>query len=472
MKNLKKLLIAITILLITPAINAQYLVSATEIANRNTFQVENILNNAGFNTSQMILNGVISYKITYNTIDVFGEPTIASGALMVPQIECDTLPLVSYQHGTRFDKQDVPSNNKDPKYGLIYSGNGYITTLPDYLGLGDNPGIHPYHHWESEATASLDLIRATREFLIDSLQIWDNNQLFLAGYSHGGHSTMAIHKYVTVNNLQNEFNIVASAPQSGAYALSSAQLDFVFDGPSYPSPAYLPYIFASYQYVYENLYTSYDEYYDSPYDVIIADWIAAGTDPPNFPLNLSAFIQDSVIDNILSMPNHPAILDSKDNDLYNWTPQEPVRMLYCTMDNIVTFENSIIAQDTMNALGAPDVQAIDVYPAGNHSTCYIPASTYSLEWFDSLRVECGLVTGLTITKKRSYISLYPNPVKDIATFSSKEITSFELYNLMGALLVSRNNSKVDMSNLNPGIYFIIGLDKNLNPLYKGKIIKK
>ena len=44
---------------------------------------------------QMILNGVISYKITYNTIDVFGDPTIASGALYVPQIECDTLPFVS-----------------------------------------------------------------------------------------------------------------------------------------------------------------------------------------------------------------------------------------------------------------------------------------------------------------------------------------------------------------------------------------
>ena len=86
--------------------------------------------------------------------------------------------------------------------------------------MGDNPGIHPYVHWESEATASIDLIRASREFLMDSLEIWDNNQLFLTGYSQGGHSTMAIHKYIKVNNLQSEFNVVASAPMSGPYALS------------------------------------------------------------------------------------------------------------------------------------------------------------------------------------------------------------------------------------------------------------
>jgi len=471
MRNLKRLLFASTILLISPSINAQYLVSITEFANRSVSEVQSILNNGGWDTNPMSLNGVKSYKITYNTVDVFGNPTVASGALNIPQTFCDTMPFVSSQHGTEFNKSYVPSNNNYPEDGLIYSGNGYITTQPDYLGLGDNPGIHPYIHWESEATASLDLIRAAREFLTDSVQIWDNNQLFLSGYSQGGHSTMAIHKYITINNLQNEFNVVGSAPMSGPYALSSAQLDFVFGGPTYPVPAYLPYVFASYQYVYENLYTSYDEYYDSPYDVIIANWIAAGTDPPNFPLNYSAFIQDSVIDNILSMPNHPVILDLKDNDLYNWIPQEPVRMLYCMMDHLVTFENSIIAQDTMNALGAPDIHAIDVYPDGNHYECYVPATTYALEWFDSLRVECEMVTGLTIAKKQSEISLYPNPVVDIATFSSEEITSYELYDLMGAMILNRNSNKLDMSNLNPGIYFVIGFDKHNNPLFKGKIIK-
>ncbi|HZK07064.1 MAG TPA: T9SS type A sorting domain-containing protein, partial [Bacteroidales bacterium] len=327
-------------------------------------------------------------------------------------------------------------------------------------------------HWESEATASIDLIRAAREFLMDSLQIRDNNQLFLAGYSQGGHSTMAAHKYIKVNNLQSEFNVVASAPMSGPYAISSAMLDFVLGGSTYPVPAYLPYTFASYQYVYGNLYKSYDDYYDPAFATTIANWIAAGTNPPYLPTNLYAFMQDSVLDNILSMPNHPVRVDLRDNDLYNWIPQEPVRMLYCTMDDLVTFENSIVALDTMNALGAPDVQAIDVYPSGSHATCFIPATTYSLVWFDSLKVECEMVTSLPSVKKKLAISLYPNPVNDIATFSAEEITFFELYDLMGKLIMRRNSNTIDMTNLHPGVYFVIGFDRYSDPLYKGKIIKK
>lgn len=76
------------------------------------------------------------------------------------------------------------------------------------------------------------------------------------------------------------------------------------------------------------------------------------------------------------------------------------------------------------------------------------------------------------TKNKLLLQIYPNPVKDIATFSSKEITSFEVYDLMGKLIIRENNNKVDMSKLNPGIYFVVGFDKNNTALYKGKVVKK
>jgi len=146
-------------------------------------------------------------------------------------------------------------------------------------------------------------------------------------------------------------------------------------------------------------------------------------------------------------------------------------MLYCGMDSMAFPGNSIMALDTMIALGAPDVQAIDSDSNGIHETCHIPNTTYALEWFDSLKVECGMHVSIPLLKKQPEISIYPNPVKDIATFSSEEITSFEIYDLMGKLIIHLTNNKVDMSTLNPGIYFVIGFDKNLKPLYKGKIIK-
>jgi len=71
-----------------------------------------------------------------------------------------------------------------------------------------------------------------------------------------------------------------------------------------------------------------------------------------------------------------------------------------------------------------------------------------------------------------YVYLYPNPVKDIATFSSQEITSYDLYNSMGESIDKGNSNTINMSKLKQGIYFVVGFDKNSSPLYKGKIIKK
>ena len=385
---MKKLLFTTSFLMIAVLLNAQYFISATEIGNRNISQVRANLNWLGWGSSTMTLNAVKSYKILYNTTDVHGNPTIASGALYVPQTSCNTMPLISWQHGTVFQKSNVPSNKYNKGTGLLYSGNGYITTMPDYLGMGDNPGIHPYIHWESEATASIDLIRAAREFLRDSLQIQDNNQLFLAGYSQGGHSTMAVHKYIKINNLQSEFNVIASAPMSGPYALSIEQFDMVFDGDSsYYMSLFIPYASASYQLVYGNLYTNYNEYYDAPYDSQIESWLSSGGKWDALPVNYYEFMQDSVISNIRNKPDHPVNVALRKNDLHNWLPLEPVHMLYCGMDSIVAPQNAITALNTMTELGAIDVKAINLDPNGDHGTCFNPSINYALTWFDSLKVE-------------------------------------------------------------------------------------
>lgn len=124
----------------------------------------------------------------------------------------------------------------------------------------------------------------------------------------------------------------------------------------------------------------------------------------------------------------------------------------------------------MIALGALDVEAIELDPDADHYGCINPAMAYALEWFDSLREPC-LWTSIPSVKKQPEISLYPNPVKDIATFSSEEITSFEIFDMTGALILRRRGNIVDMSGMRPGVYFVIGFDKYYDPLYRGKIIK-
>ena len=86
--------------------------------------------------------------------------------------------------------------------------------------------------------------------------------------------------------------------------------------------------------------------------------------------------------------------------------------------------------------------------------------------------QMNLLDGLGGLEEKFDFEVYPNPVKTIATINSEEITSVEIYDLMGSLILRRNSNKVNMSNLSPGIYFVVGFDKNSYTLYKGKIIKK
>lgn len=472
-KSFMKVCILIAIFVNSCFSIAQNLISAEVIVNRSKEQVASIINKDITN-----VNAVISYKIIYNTVDVNGAPTVASGALYVPQGLCDELPIVSYHHGTQFDKNNVPSNNEYYYQGLIFSGSGYITTMPDYLGLGENSGIHPYIHWESEATASLDLIRAAREFLANSLSISDNNQLFLAGYSQGGHATMATHKYITVNDLKDEFNVVASAPLSAPLDISKTQMDFIFDdSPVYYTSQYIPYVAASYQFVYGNLYNNLNEYYDSPYDVTIGNYLSDGTFSNNqwnsaIPNNLYTFMQDSVVDNIKNKSNHPFRKAARENDVHNWVSNEPIRLLYCGGDTSVTPLNSIVAANEMNALGSSDVVGIDLNSSGTHETCLIPTINYALNWFNSLTVFCE---SLNQKKKDSELRqkyIYPNPVGNILNINFCNYCFVKIYDVNGRVILKSNSNSINVSNLESGIYFVETLDLDSNKHYINKIHKQ
>ena len=100
-------------------------------------------------------------------------------------------PLCSYQHGTITERYEVPSFEGGELFlGIVFAPGGYVVCMPDYLGLGLGEGLHPYCHAKSEATATVDMLRATRQ-VCDEQDIHLNDQTFLFGYSQGGHATMA-----------------------------------------------------------------------------------------------------------------------------------------------------------------------------------------------------------------------------------------------------------------------------------------
>ena len=312
------------------------------------------------------------YSVRYITRHPADDsPIEASGAIAIPRgISCP-LPLASYQHGTIAEKIDVPSfNNYEANIGKIFAGCGYVTCMPDYIGLGTSPGLHPYVHARSEADAALDLMRAAR-VLQDSLTFNLNDQLFLFGYSQGGHATMALHKEIETN-YPDEFQVTISAPMSGPYDLSGVQADVITGMEPYPTPGYLPYVVFAYQSVYGNFYTDISELFVSPYDVdlppLFDGTYSMGYINSQVPSIPNQVLVPSQLADFQTNPDNVLRLALAQNDVYDWTPTAPVRLMYCNGDDQVNYQNSEKAYDRFLSNGAQDVQFFDFGPF-THSGC-------------------------------------------------------------------------------------------------------
>ena len=195
--------------------------------------------------------GYWMYKITYETIDLNGDPHVASGTVSYPRVDWPEIanqafPIISYQHGTVVEKSSVTSEQGEWILSAILTGSGYVYVEPDYLGLGESEGMHPYQLKEPYGTAVVDLLRAVRyHAMFESNEYMVNDQLFLAGYSEGGYATMAVHQIIE-RDYVDEFDISVSFPMAGAYSMSGIMVDLMIAQQPYGEPFYFPYVLFAY----------------------------------------------------------------------------------------------------------------------------------------------------------------------------------------------------------------------------------
>ena len=405
------------------------------------------------------------YKLTYNTVDTDSLSIIATGAFFIPtNTTCTDFPFAVYNHGTTLRKNDVPSNNNpEAIIGKVFSAGGYFVCMPDYIGMGDSPGFHPYVHAKSEATASIDMVRAAREYL-STTNFVDNNELFLTGYSQGGHACMATNKYINDENLQSEFNIVASAPCSGPYDLSGIMADTIISPSPYSNPGYIVYLLASYQLAYGNIFNSWSDVLYPPYDTIVPPFFSGNNTTLDMgllnsliPNQMNLLIRDTCLNNFINdsiNKNHPWWRALIDNDNYDWLPLNPLRMYYCTADEQIAYTNALIAESTMNNNGALDVQAVNMGD-NDHGGCILPALSSAFNWFQTLRTPCN-ISSLTSRNLISY-DIYPNPFTNKLNIQFNEKVKLSVYTMDGKLLINKfnvQNIELITTNWPKGMYIV------------------
>jgi len=352
---------------------------------------------------------VDAYRVVYYTASATGDSlTLASGLMAVPQENCES-PLFCYHHGTAYYGNLVSDLELEWQVGVVTAANGYLAVLPDYLGYGATPPPHPhaYLHAESEASASVDLLRAARHWCQEQA-VSLNGQLFLAGYSQGGHAAMATHRAIETLHSQ-EFTVTASAPGSGPYDLSGLTREALLA----PAPSisfYLAFTMFSYQYVYGDLWDDPSEAFVAPFDQLLPQFFDRTTPPVAVPFPDTArnMLQPTYLAAVQQDSLHPANLALKANDLYDWIPQAPINMYYCEADEVVPYQNALLAENTFQQNGATNVRASSSGQNLGHEACAVPTFLGTKLWLDSFREACTQVSRST-QGPGSEIVILPNP---------------------------------------------------------------
>jgi len=314
---------------------------------------------------------VIVYRIFYKTHDYKNNEITASGLVYIPESEDYYVPLVCYQHGTAIQKQEVPSISADMNYYVPFimaSETGTLVCAADYIGLGFSDSSHHFYEPTEEANSVVDMLGSVQILLNKTYRpLRFNSDIFLMGYSQGGHATLAAQRKLEIK-YPNQFHIKASAPMASWFALEkSSQLNILKDSVSFSFSGAYAFLINSLQTT-QQMYPSYASVFVTPYDsltnVLFDGTKTIGYVDTKYPDYFYNTLQPSFRNELRNNTNTIFLQAVKNYDIINdWIPKAPTRFYHSINDEIAFYENSEIAYNTFKQKGG-NVALINI---GNYS---------------------------------------------------------------------------------------------------------
>ena len=346
---------------------------------------------SGFGEYQDIIEyGLTLYKITYYT-EFQGQQILASGIVTVPQ-GTDRFPILLGGHGTITDNSKAPSNLNFSQNNVtgfeLFAAFGFISVIPDYLGFGaSNSVVHPYFDFAASAQCSVDMLKATREFL-EEQEIAFNPDLFLTGYSQGGYVAVATLKYLEENTDElSEFEVIATAAGAGGYNIRQG-MEIILDETTYPVPANLAFLVYAYQQTNgwdRPLTDFFQEPYASQVPSLFDGSNSTGTINNQLPTNLNALFQPDFLAAVRDGTETEFLTALDQNSIHDWAPQSPLRLYHDVKDEVVPVQVSERTFQVMRQNGAEDVFYFPFDLAPSHREAAQPMYVQTIPWFISLR---------------------------------------------------------------------------------------
>ncbi|MGY0236623.1 alpha/beta hydrolase family protein [Longispora urticae] len=339
--------------------------------------------------------GVDTYRLVYRTVDVAGRPTTASGLVALPRNHVRELRTVSYAHGTTTYRGDAPSAPAEDGWAqapaLTYAAAGFAAVVPDYLGMGTGPGLHPWMHIPSETTASLDLLRAAREFVPTKGKAL-KRQVLAAGFSQGASAALGLGRELEAGG-DPWFRLAAVAPISGAYDFRGAEIPALLNKELEPKLSVL------YTALFLVTFNRRAHFYTDPAEVFqdgYAHKIEAlfdGSVPGQVlfretPETLKDLLKPRGFDLLRNPPaSLAAELRVTDAVCSDWTPKAPVRLFEIVKDEQAANANTARCAASLRGHGVdPHLTTFTegAYNGSAHLSSNIQGTAATVRWFAEL----------------------------------------------------------------------------------------
>ncbi len=328
--------------------------------------------------------GINVYEVIYSTLYTDSSEVKASGLLYVPMVKNKNMPLMIYNHGTEICRDRSCDFTGEQSICLAFATDEYIVMTPDYIGLGKGERNQLYLNANYEASASVHMLEASQK-LLGLLEVNTSKQLFVSGYSQGGHAAMATTRMLQ-QQYADRYPVTASAPMSGPYDLENT----VYNGRNskYEYPGFLFLMFEAY-FESKGELKNLGNILNQPYNREVPPLLDG-----NYPIEeINKLLPDTVFKAFkdsfyLDFVNNTDADFRKylrSNNVFDWKPEMPMMLCYCDNDEEVTYKNSITAYETMKRNGSKKVELWRAGKKFGHVNCALFAVVYTKMFFDGFR---------------------------------------------------------------------------------------
>jgi len=328
------------------------------------------------------------YRVKYRThVPEFGMlPVMTSGLIAIPDNGKDSMPVISYQHGTIFTKTAVPSvPDECMEYKLLltqYASQGYIVIGADYVGLGESDLPNSYLVKEATEQACVDMIISSKDVL-SALKI-KSGPLFLYGWSQGGFNTMLLTRKLEEVKIPVKATATASAPVDAAVTVNRWINNVQKADAVWLVGCASNMIFAYERYYQLNGLAQFairPQYYQVAKDFadFKIDWFEY---KKKTPATITELLNpDFLKTGNLAVTNFWKILEGA--QAYRWRCKTPMINYYGESDEAIPVFIAQLAEGFHKVLGSNQTRSVSAGAKADHRATHVYAVINAKPWFDS-----------------------------------------------------------------------------------------